>query len=1195
MRGNEREAAIDRFVKPGSNRFLFLLSTRAGGVGLNLATADTVIIFDSDWNPQQDMQAQARAHRIGQKNKVMIYRLVTRNTYESEMFMRASKKLGLDHAVLTNLERGRGRGGGRRKRGEEAELDADGEMGEEEVDRDAIDKILKLGAYGLFDEEGDQKSKEFVERDIDEILEKHSHVITFGVAGDGGGAGGGDGVAGEGGEKKEGEGGGGMAEMRVGGGGERKEGGVVGAEGETEEKDKLPVSQSSAAAGQFRLNYNKMRFTSEKESSGLDVNDTLFWEKLMGNSAVSLVIPPDELLAQLTDQSAIESPETRSVFVSRLERTAQSTLDAKKRGDEADVDALVNLLIQFSATSVFSESEREKAAEWLLEAEKRVERRARLRVREDDGVDKQRRSSKRRGFPEEFRRGTRRSRRGDEAADAEGDDALLAGEDSDFSLGDSDAFDDEERTKGGRVRGRAGALMNVDICDVCWTSGSLLGCDGPCERWFHLACLGMDEPPDENAVWLCADCDEKQHTCRICNKRDQDDWKGDKGVRCCSVPKCGLFYHLSCVRDNPLTVFYSSNTNSSFKCPAHYCYKCAAIGEVYYVHCLTCERAEHVKCMGNSEIRLAKKIIFCEFCVDREKQTERGRAAIEGSVVHTQLPPVREKRKLKRPRKSGSSRRKEGGRTGERRMSRQQWERMTEEEREVELARRAERRQEQKARARVKQREKRAAKRAARLGLTPEGAAAEGGGDDSDSSPSSSGSSSSSASSSHSSSSSSGSDSDSSSSSNSSSTSSSSASSSSSSASSSSSPSDTDDAPPTYFHPGTYIIRFMLDGSKQYETPRQAMFHPTGKRKRKKSQRLDPHKEERRRKKVKRQREREKKDRARRARHERRKRKKEKDEDEKARKEERAKRGKEERAAGEEKATQQTEVKDEQLQAVKRNESPDVRMQTEAHTERSELDGGMDEEKHEGTEHIRVKGEPKDENEEGRASRAKKRRSSPASDGQPPTASATPPPTAVTAKQEEKDETESENKSEERGSSVSEDRSPTKAGDDREARSNRRNSRSVSSALKEDMQSNRVKQQQQETPAKVPLLEQASPQQRRRSTRSPLTVKEEKKEEPDGTEESETKDSKVRVRVRVRDRRHDALVGRGVVGALRSKRLARVKEEAEEDEAEGEIEAVKQEEKAREKDKVSRGETDASSGAVVAEEEHTESADMDTD
>ena len=63
---HERQAAIDRFCHPDSD-VLFLLTTRAGGVGLNLTAADTVIIFDSDWNIQQDIQAQARCHRIGQK------------------------------------------------------------------------------------------------------------------------------------------------------------------------------------------------------------------------------------------------------------------------------------------------------------------------------------------------------------------------------------------------------------------------------------------------------------------------------------------------------------------------------------------------------------------------------------------------------------------------------------------------------------------------------------------------------------------------------------------------------------------------------------------------------------------------------------------------------------------------------------------------------------------------------------------------------------------------------------------------------------------------------------------------------------------------------------------------------------------------------------------------------------------------
>ena len=66
-------------------RFVFLLSTRAGGLGLNLMSADTVIIYDSDWNPQCDLQAQDRAHRMGQKRPVMVYRLVTANTIDQSI------------------------------------------------------------------------------------------------------------------------------------------------------------------------------------------------------------------------------------------------------------------------------------------------------------------------------------------------------------------------------------------------------------------------------------------------------------------------------------------------------------------------------------------------------------------------------------------------------------------------------------------------------------------------------------------------------------------------------------------------------------------------------------------------------------------------------------------------------------------------------------------------------------------------------------------------------------------------------------------------------------------------------------------------------------------------------------------------------------------------------------------------------
>ncbi|NWU88793.1 CHD8 protein, partial [Upupa epops] len=103
VRGNLRQAAIDRFSRSEPDRFVFLLCTRAGGLGINLTAADTCIIFDSDWNPQNDLQAQARCHRIGQSKAVKVYRLITRNSYEREMFDKASLKLGLDKAVLQSM------------------------------------------------------------------------------------------------------------------------------------------------------------------------------------------------------------------------------------------------------------------------------------------------------------------------------------------------------------------------------------------------------------------------------------------------------------------------------------------------------------------------------------------------------------------------------------------------------------------------------------------------------------------------------------------------------------------------------------------------------------------------------------------------------------------------------------------------------------------------------------------------------------------------------------------------------------------------------------------------------------------------------------------------------------------------------------------------------------------------------------
>lgn len=96
----DRQTQIDEFNAEGSSKFCFLLSTRAGGLGINLATADTVIIFDSDWNPQVDLQAQDRAHRIGQKKPVSVYRFVTEGTVEEKIVERATLKLQLDALVI---------------------------------------------------------------------------------------------------------------------------------------------------------------------------------------------------------------------------------------------------------------------------------------------------------------------------------------------------------------------------------------------------------------------------------------------------------------------------------------------------------------------------------------------------------------------------------------------------------------------------------------------------------------------------------------------------------------------------------------------------------------------------------------------------------------------------------------------------------------------------------------------------------------------------------------------------------------------------------------------------------------------------------------------------------------------------------------------------------------------------------------
>uniref|UniRef100_A0A336MTU9 Chromatin-remodeling ATPase INO80 n=1 Tax=Culicoides sonorensis TaxID=179676 RepID=A0A336MTU9_CULSO len=95
-----RAESIEEFNAPDSKKFIFMISTRAGGLGINLATADVVILYGSDWNPQVDIQAIDRAHRIGQKKQVRVFRFITENTIEERIAEIADIKLRLDNIVI---------------------------------------------------------------------------------------------------------------------------------------------------------------------------------------------------------------------------------------------------------------------------------------------------------------------------------------------------------------------------------------------------------------------------------------------------------------------------------------------------------------------------------------------------------------------------------------------------------------------------------------------------------------------------------------------------------------------------------------------------------------------------------------------------------------------------------------------------------------------------------------------------------------------------------------------------------------------------------------------------------------------------------------------------------------------------------------------------------------------------------------
>ncbi|XP_034378253.1 SWI/SNF-related matrix-associated actin-dependent regulator of chromatin subfamily A member 5 [Arvicanthis niloticus] len=145
---DERQDSINAYNEPNSTKFVFMLSTRAGGLGINLATADVVILYDSDWNPQVDLQAMDRAHRIGQTKTVRVFRFITDNTVEERIVERAEMKLRLDSIVIQQ-----------------------GRLVDQNLNKIGKDEMLQMirhGATHVFA----SKESEITDEDIDGILER---------------------------------------------------------------------------------------------------------------------------------------------------------------------------------------------------------------------------------------------------------------------------------------------------------------------------------------------------------------------------------------------------------------------------------------------------------------------------------------------------------------------------------------------------------------------------------------------------------------------------------------------------------------------------------------------------------------------------------------------------------------------------------------------------------------------------------------------------------------------------------------------------------------------------------------------------------------------------------------------------------------------------------------------------------------
>lgn len=165
----ERQEAIDDFNSPNSSAQIFLLSTRAGGLGINLTAADTAILFDSDWNPHMDAQAQSRCHRIGQTENVVVYRFLTLASVEIDMMRRQISKKKLERLAIEGGEFSKAGQRATRRKG----------LTLEDLKRLLTDDVRRLSSEAAAEgEEVVQLSSEISDAELDMVMDRERIFAT---------------------------------------------------------------------------------------------------------------------------------------------------------------------------------------------------------------------------------------------------------------------------------------------------------------------------------------------------------------------------------------------------------------------------------------------------------------------------------------------------------------------------------------------------------------------------------------------------------------------------------------------------------------------------------------------------------------------------------------------------------------------------------------------------------------------------------------------------------------------------------------------------------------------------------------------------------------------------------------------------------------------------------------------------------